>query len=86
MKRAGRTFTHALTLSRRTPIDAFSSEVILEIPQADRNDPDEALAIEGRIVCNQVARAGDLELSDDETDRIDRAFPRGAKPDSLPMT
>jgi hypothetical protein len=54
MKRAGRTFTHALTLSRRTPIDAFSSEVILEIPQADRNDLDEALAIEGLIVCNQV--------------------------------
>jgi hypothetical protein len=62
---------------------------MVEIPQADRDDLDEALAIEGLIVCNQVpagARADDLELSDDETDRIDQAFQRGAKPDSLTMT
>jgi hypothetical protein len=54
IKRAGRTFTHALTLSRRSQIDAFSGEIIVEIPQADRDDLDEALAIEGLIVCNQV--------------------------------
>lgn len=31
------------------------------------------------------AAAGDLELDDDETGRIDEAFPRGPAPDSLPM-
>lgn len=31
------------------------------------------------------AAAGDLELDDDETGRIDEAFPRGPAPDRLPM-
>jgi diketogulonate reductase-like aldo/keto reductase len=31
------------------------------------------------------AGAGDLRLSDDEIDRIDRAFPRGPRPDTLPV-
>jgi diketogulonate reductase-like aldo/keto reductase len=31
------------------------------------------------------ARAGDIELVDSEIQRIDRAFPRGPKPRSLPM-
>jgi len=31
------------------------------------------------------AGAGDLRLTDDEIERIDRAFPRGPKPRTLPM-
>jgi hypothetical protein len=31
------------------------------------------------------ARAGDLELSEEEIARIDAAFPRGSRPTSLPV-